>query len=330
MIENMKLQQVQDVLNVNPVFELAQDVTRGLGEKQKQLPSKYLYNTLGSQLFEAICELPWYKITRGEKRLLEQHGTDILANWKSFNTVIELGSGSGVKLSLLLGAVHKFDHLVHAHLVDISSTALELSKLTLSRHASVSIFPKKATYESGLRQALSDRNESGSVLVLFLGSNVSNLSPEDVNRLLQQIQSQCHSGDRLLLGADLVKPESELLLAYDDPLGITAAFNLNILARLNYDLGADFKLNQFKHLVVWHKEHSRIEMYLESQIDQSVYMSATNSHIYFSKGERILTENSYKYEPEEVIKMGEQVKFRLFQQWIDEDSKFALTLFERT
>lgn len=329
MIENVQFQRTQDGLNGNPVFELAQDVTHGLTEKEKRLPSKYLYDTLGSRLFEAICELSWYKITRGEKRLLEQHGAVILSDWKSTNAIVELGSGSGEKLSMLLNTVRKFDHLVHAHLVDISSAALELSKLTLSRHPSVSIFPKQATYESGLRLALSNRNESGSVLVLFLGSNISNLHPQQANQLLQQIQDQCRPGDRLLLGADLVKPEPELLLAYDDPLGITAAFNLNILVRLNNDLGSNFNLNQFKHLAIWNEKYSRIELYLESQIKQVVYISATDCYIYFSQGERILTENSYKYQSKEIIEMGKQVKFKLCQQWIDEDSKFTLTLFER-
>jgi uncharacterized SAM-dependent methyltransferase len=213
------------------------------------------------------------------------------------------------------------------HLVDISAAALDLSALTLSRHASVTVVAHESTYGAGLQRALDPRDGPGAALILFLGSNIGNLGPEDAHRFLQDIRTRCRPGDRLLLGADLVKPEPDLLLAYDDPLGVSAAFNKNVLVRLNRDLDADFDLGQFDHRVVWNADASRVESYLESQVAQVVRLTGAGCCVHFADGERIWTESSYKYEPETLIEMGERAGFVQQVQWIETDSQFALTLF---
>ena len=315
------------VVGADPVSALAHDVAEGLAAHPKRLPTKYHYDTLGSQLFEAICELPWYTITRGERALLERHAAAIMSEVGPAGALVELGSGSGAKLSVLLSALAPGEGSPCVHLVDISAAALELSALTLSKHAAVTVVAHQSTYETGLQRALDQRHGPGAALILFLGSNIGNLSPEDARRFLQDIHTRCRPGDRLLLGADLVKPEPDLLLAYDDPLGVTAAFNKNVLARLNRDLDADFDLGQFDHRVVWNADASRVESYLESQVEQVVCLTGAGCCVRFAEGERIWTESSYKYEPGTLIEMGEWAGFVRQAQWIETDSQFALTLF---
>ena len=315
------------VLDFDPAIGLARDVADGLTKRPKRLPAKYFYDALGSQLFEAICELPWYKITRGERTLLERHAGGILSDLGSDGWLVELGSGSGAKLSVLLSRLPEGRESIDVHMVDISPSALESSRLTLARHSSVAVVGHEATYEVGLQQALGQRDGSGPALVLFLGSNIGNLTPDDAHRFLRNIRNQCRPGDRFVLGADLVKPESELLLAYDDPLGVSAAFNKNLLARLNRELGADFNLARFEHRVMWNAEASRVESYLESQTEQVVCITGAECCVRLTEGERIWTESSSKYEPETLVAMGERAGFVLRDQWIEADSRFALTLF---
>jgi len=315
------------VVGIDPVSTLARDVAEGLAEHPKRLPAEYHYDTLGSQLFEAICELPWYTITRGERALLERHAAAIMSEVGPAGTLVELGSGSGAKLSVLLSARPPGGRSPRVHLVDISAAALELSALTLSKHAAVTVVGHESTYEVGLQRALDQRDGYGAALVLFLGSSLGNLNPEDARRFLKDIRTRCRPGDRLLLGADLVKPEPDLLLAYDDPLGVTAAFNKNVLARLNRELDADFDLAQFDHRVVWNADASRVESYLESQVAQVVRLTGAGCCVHFAEGERIWTESSYKYEPETLIERGELAGFVRQVQWIETDTQFALTLF---
>lgn len=314
-------------LDVDPTVEFAHEVTDGLGLRPKQLPTRYLYDALGSQLFEAICELPWYKITRGEQRLLETHAHAIMCDEGPVEAIVELGSGSGAKLSTLLTATD--GHEVAVHLVDVSPTALDQSALTLSRHPAVSVVRHRMPYEAGLHEALSRMADVGPAMVLFLGSNIGNLSPEDARRFVADMHTQCRSGDRLLIGADLVKPEAELLLAYDDPLGVTAAFNKNLLARVNRELDADFDLEMFAHRVLWNADASRIEVYVESLADQLVCIRGAGCCVQLDDGERIWTESSYKYNLESIVSLGEEAGFVRRAQWHDDSSKFALTLFEK-
>lgn len=308
---------------------LAIDVVEGLSANPKRLPSKYLYDSLGSQLFQAICELPWYNITNGEIRLLKQCSEAIMSKANSPSILVELGSGNGSKMLSLLSNWQFGQQSPVVHFVDISPAALELSTLNLSQYNdSLTVVPHESTYEKGLEAALAERDERDTALVLFLGSNIGNLNQQDAEHFLKNIRTRSRPGDRFLLGTDLVKPECDLLMAYDDPLGVTAAFNKNLLARLNRELDADFDLSQFNHRVVWNAAASRVESYLESQIDQVVCLTGADCCVSLSAGERIWTESSYKYEPETVIAMCEGVGFTQQAQWIDSDSQFALTLLE--
>ncbi len=308
--------------------DLARDVVDGLTRPSKQLPSKYLYDALGSHLFEAICELPWYKITRGERALLEREHAAIADRIAEPASLIELGGGSGEKIAILVDALVADGREVRVHLVDISPTALEFSYRTLSRHGAVDITRYEMAYRAGLGGAVAGLDADGPAMVLFLGSNIGNLAPAEAHRFLRDIRSRLRAGDLFLLGADLIKPEAEMVLAYDDPLGVTAAFNLNLLARLNRELEADFELEQFEHRVIWNGTDSRIESFLVSRTEQTVCLEAAECCVRLREGEAIWTESSHKYARAQVRAMGEAAGFGFCDQWVDADSGFALTLFD--
>lgn len=314
-------------VDADPAAEMAREVAEGLARRPRQIPAKYLYDPLGSALFESICKLPWYRITRAEHGLLAARGADIMAASGNCGAVVELGGGSGGKLSALLSAAN--GRALNVHLVDISAEALEQSRRTLAAHRSVTLHAHQADYEAGLRGALRAHAAVSGALVLFLGSNIGNLPPAAADKFLRELRDNCRPGDRLLLGADLVKPESELLLAYDDPLGVTAAFNRNVLLRLNRELDADFDVLEFDHRVVWNPGLARVEVYLECRSDQLVCIRGAGCCMQLDAGERIWTESSYKYEPEGLVDMGERAGFAVREQWIEPESRFALTLFER-
>jgi dimethylhistidine N-methyltransferase len=298
----------------------AEDVQYYLSLTPKQLPSRYLYDAAGSALFEDICRLPWYRITRTEQRLLEQCRTEIFASAGPVSTLVELGPGSGRKLATLIGAIPPFRGDIH--LIDISSTALDQAHQTLAS-TDVRTVAHRGTYEQGL-MTFAHAPRSGRTLALFLGSNIGNYDPPGADALLRMIRSALAPGDTLLLGADLVKPEEELLLAYDDPLGITAKFNLNLLVRANRELGSDFDLAGFSHLAVWNADWSRIEMHLVSRVAQRVRIPSAALEIAFKPGETIWTESSYKYSVPQIGTLLDRANFRVVSQWVDEG--YALTL----
>jgi dimethylhistidine N-methyltransferase len=309
------------------VRDFAHEVRRDLALMPKQLQSKYLYNSLGSALFEAICHLPWYRITRAEGRLLARFAPDMVEPLADPITLVELGSGSGEKIAMLAEALRVRRHRVLVHLIDISPDALELSERTLGRFEHVSVVGHRATYEEGLRHAARDRPAQGTLLVVFFGSNIGNFDPPAAEAFLREIRRALRPGDALLLGADLVKPERELLLAYDDPLGVTAAFNKNVLARINTELLADFDISAFSHRAVWDAAERRVEMRLVSKIPQTVHIPRADCTVSFAPGEWIWTESSYKYQADEVVATVEEAGFRSQEQWIEPDARFALTLF---
>ena len=309
------------------VAEFAADVERDLALAPKQLQSKYLYDALGSSLFEAICRLPWYRITRSETDLLARHAASVVAALgDGEGTIVELGCGSGEKIVLLAEALERRGASAHVHLIDISSQALEQSEQRLNRLRHVSVVGHWSTYEEGLRTAVAARHPDSTILVLLLGSNIGNFDPPAAAQFLDRIRATLAQGDLLLLGADLVKPERDLLLAYDDPLGVTAAFNKNLLERINHELGGEFDLAAFDHQAVWNGEERRIEMHLVSRANQRVRISATGTTVSFKCGERIWTESSYKYEPDSIVEMGAEAGFAARDQWVDREAGFALTL----
>ena len=304
---------------------IAQAVGFYLQLNPRQLPSRFLYDTLGSALFDAICHLPWYRITRAELRLLQQHAATIGQVFRG-GRVVELGCGNGEKLAALL--THSRVPGVHAHLIDLSEAALARSLQTLAEieHQDIRVTTHQATYEDGLLALPIDHGHP--TLVAFLGSNIGNFDPPGAAAFLGLIRAALHPRDSLLLGVDLVKPERELLLAYDDPLGLTAAFNKNLLLRINTELNADFELDRFAHRAVWNDDASRVEMHLVSLAAQEVHVAESELRFNLEPGETIWTESSYKYETRGIRELVEPAGFVQRNQWTDEHARFALTLFE--
>jgi L-histidine N-alpha-methyltransferase len=255
-----------------PAAQFAADVHYYLLQSPRQLPSRYFYDELGSALFEAICRLPWYRITRAESRLLTAHGSDVFRHLGSASTIVELGSGSGDKLRLLIEASGPRRGSLDIHLVDVSASALESSARMLNSLDHLRVATHQATYEAGLADVARHTPPGAHSLVLFLGSNIGNFDPPGAEEFLRNIRANLGAGDALLLGADLVKPERDLLLAYDDPLGVTAAFNRNLLVRINRELGGDFDIDRFAHRAVWNAADSRVEMHLVADTAQQIHV----------------------------------------------------------
>lgn len=337
--------------------DFARDVEYYLTLEPRQLPSRYLYDALGSALFDAICELPWYRITRAELGLLDKYGREILAHATSLpglpglSRIVELGPGNGTKLLTLLeardegpaeaghykspgeGRDEAGPHVRHVrraglelHLIDLSAKALDQAGQTLATldpSDGVEIVKHQATYERGLREVA---RAGARTLVLFLGSNIGNFDRPGADAFLRSIRAALDPGDGLLIGADLVKPESELLLAYDDPLGVTAAFNRNLLVRINRELGGDFDVDAFSHRVVWNRDESRVEMHLVSGRRQRVRIPSAHVDMTMKEGETIWTESSYKYEPDDLAALLDRAGFRPVERWLAGEERFLLTL----
>jgi dimethylhistidine N-methyltransferase len=318
---------------VSPVETFAADLRRVFADEvaeylqrtPRQLPSKYFYDALGSALFDAICLLPWYRITRTESAMLERHARDIVAPLARPLTLAELGCGNGEKLGIL--AARAGERFQSVQLVDISPAALYAARRRLESLRLGPIVLHPATYEEGLQQ-LSRTRRDAAMMVLFLGSNIGNFEPGPARELLTRIHGALREGDTLLLGSDLVKPERDLLLAYDDPLQVTAAFNRNVLRRINGELGGTFDLDNWMHRAVWNAARSRVEMHLVSRAPELVRIAAADLEIPFEGDEWIWTESSYKYDAKGIIDLGRAAGFGDAEQWIDEEARFALTRFK--
>ena len=306
----------------------AEDVRRGLALDPARLDPKYFYDALGSALFDAICQLPWYPITRAETVMLRAHATEIVRAAGDAVHVVELGCGSGEKLLALLESCR--DQVASVHLVDISGAALDATRRRLALAGFDRATSHRGPFEEALETIGLRPGGAAPLLVLFLGSNIGNLAPEEARGFLATIGAALRAGDRLLLGVDLVKPREVLVRAYDDPLGVTAAFNLNLLHRLNRDLGANFDLAGFRHRAVWNEAASRVEMHLVSQRAQQVEIRQLDVSRWFQPGQYIWTESSYKYQPEGVRDLLAEAGFRADDQWIDHQARFSLTMAART
>jgi L-histidine Nalpha-methyltransferase len=304
--------------------DFASDVAEYLQRTPRQLPSRYFYDALGSALFDAICRLPWYRVTRAETALLARHARQMLEPLPRPLNITELGCGNGEKLAVLLEKGG--ERFRRVHLIDISPAALLSARARLATLPGMPVTTFQGRYEQGLSRLAAHRGH-GAWLVLFLGSNIGNFDPPAAHEMLRRIRTSLVEGDALLLGTDLVKSARSLQMAYDDPLQVTAAFNRNLLRRINDELGGTFDLDGFVHRAVWNPEDSRIEMHLVSTREQLVRIAAADLEIEFRKDEWIWTESSYKYEPEKVVAEGRLAGFAGGEQWIDEHSRFALTLF---
>ena len=308
------------------VDELASDVRAGLGGPgQKKLPSRYLYDDLGSALFDAIGFLPEYGLTRADERIVRAYAGEIVAAMQTPVTVAELGSGSGKKTRWILEALAS-KRAAPYYPIDISGAALDRCALELSRVPCVRVEPIEADYLTGLSLVASRRRKDDRLLLLFLGSTIGNFEPDEALDFIREVRRRLRPGDGFLLGTDLVKPAPALVAAYDDALGVTAAFNRNVLTRLNRELDANFDLDLFRHEARWSKAERRVEMHLVARKAHAVRIRMIDFGVTFRAGESIWTESSYKFETGEPARIAEQTRFALAGQWRDEEWPFMESL----
>jgi len=317
---------IHDLTRRNGNAEFAEDVRRGLLSNPKQLFPKYLYDSLGSRLFDAICHVDEYYPTRAENEILTSHADEMVAGIPDCRTLIELGSGSADKTRRIIETLlrHRTELLFIP--VDISASALEKSsRALLAAYPALRIEAYAADYLEGL--AALQPLPAGPALILFLGSNIGNFEREEALSFLQAIRRMLRPGDALLLGADLKKDRATLEAAYNDALGVTRAFIVNELARINRELGGNFDLWAFGLRSVYDEEDGSVEVYLESLRSQSVTISSLGISVDFAAGEWMHMEHSYKFDVDELAKMGSQSGFGLEKTWFDAERRFSSNLF---
>jgi len=304
----------------------ARDVERGLSHMPKHLDCRYFYDYEGSLLFEEICRLPEYYQTRTEKKILENGAGEIIGDMPENVVLVELGSGSSVKTTIIIEALLEKHGRVSYTPIDISRSMLEESAAELrARYDALEIVSIAAEYREGLaRLRTFDKRPE---LILWLGSSIGNFEHDDAIAFLSDIRVALSPRDRLLIGFDLVKDIEVLKKAYNDSRGVTTAFNLNLLARINSELGGSFDIKSFEHIAVYNTEKDRIEMYLVSTRDQNVFIESLGRSFHFDKGERIHTENSHKYTREAIEEIADEVGLHIIRQWHDPRQLFNLTLF---
>jgi dimethylhistidine N-methyltransferase len=310
---------------------VANVVREGLGSRPKRLPAWLFYDCAGSKLFEAITRLPEYYLTRTERGIFLRASEQILeraSNGRRLR-IAELGAGSAEKTRLLLKAAVERQGTVVYEPVDVSASALAGAKRRIEREIpAVTVAPRVMDYTDGddRKFHLGDKDEDESRLVLYIGSSIGNFEPHQAARLLRRVRAGLEIGDAMLLGVDLVKDEATLIAAYDDAQGVTAAFNRNILVRLNRELDADFDAETFAHRAVFNRAASRMEMHLVSRIAQQVNVGALDFAVEFTAGETIHTENSYKYRPGQAAALLKETGFRAEATWTDPRGWFAVCL----
>jgi L-histidine N-alpha-methyltransferase len=310
--------------------DFAADVRRGLTARRKFLPPKYFYDELGSQLFEAICRLPEYYLTRAESEIFARRSEEIVeaASGGTRITLFELGSGSASKTRRIIEALLGRQRQLLYVPVDISTAALEASAHALLQdYPALAVNAYAGDYDAALPRLGENLEGDARALVLFLGSNVGNFDRDGARSFLRSLRGALRTGDCLLLGADLKKDPAVLEAAYDDALGVTAAFNLNLLARINREFGADFDLRAFRHVALYNSTEGRVEMHIESGRAQVVKVSALDITIHFAASERIHTENSYKYDLAELSALAGETGFARERTWLDAGERFSSNLF---
>jgi L-histidine Nalpha-methyltransferase len=305
---------------------MGSEVYYGLTARPKTLSPWLFYDSAGSQLFEAITELPAYYLTRTERGILSQNASQIIASAADGRrlSIFELGAGTATKTGLLLEAAVRLQGSVTYRAIDVSESALEEAKTRLEAEiAGVTVKPEVADYTNGHL----DLDSAGERrLVMYIGSSIGNFAPEDALSVLRSVRARLGPGDGLLLGVDMVKDRKVLLAAYDDSAEVTAAFNKNLLVRINRELDANFELELFRHRVIWDVQQSRVEMHLESLMAQEVRIRALDLDVRFSVGETIHTENSYKFTNLRVAQMLKRAGFVIRQQWSDTREWFGVYL----
>ncbi len=311
-------------------LRVASAVCEGLTARSKHLPSWLFYDDAGSGLFDQITCLPEYYVTRTERQILAKYAAEMIANAAEMGSastlrIVELGAGSADKTRLVLKAAVDHQGSVVYEPIDVSSSALEGARDRIAREIPhVNVCPCVSDYTRDF--VLQPANPEERRMVLYIGSSIGNFEPAQAHQLLKTVRAALDPGDTILLGVDLRKDIPTLLAAYDDAAGVTAQFNLNMLARINREFDADFDLNAFAHRAVWNDLQSRMEMHLESRIAQTVRLSTVDLEISFRKGERIHTENSYKYAPGQAEQMLSEAGFVPESTWTDERKWFAVCL----
>lgn len=313
-------------IRTEPISEFGEEVRAGLLQPgQKELPSKYLYDDVGSALFEVISVLPEYGLTRADERLLRRHAKEIVGQLPTPVVVAELGSGSGKKTRWILEALARRQQTYYCP-IEISGKALAMCHRELGDLECISIVGFEREYLDGLLEVTARREDGEHLLVLFLGSTIGNFDHPAGVEFLKGVRCILRAGDALLLGTDMQKPIPQLIQAYDDPLGVTAAFNLNLLARINRELDADFDLQQFEHVARFNSKTSSVEMHLRSRRDQKVTIAGAGASVRFREGETIWTESSHKYSHHEILQLTMASGFRFQAQWVDSEWEFAENL----
>lgn len=308
---------------------LGAEVLRGLTAQPKSLSPWLFYDERGSQLFEQITELPEYYLTRTERAIFGTHAAAILAAAaEDANlTLIELGAGTASKTGLLLRAALARQPQLTYRAIDVSASALSAARESLAQNfPTLAIDTRVRDYTEGLGDLPSRRIPNSRRLVLYIGSSIGNFDTQDAESLLTSIRAQLTPGDRILLGVDHVKPLAPLLAAYNDAAGVTAAFNLNVLTRINRELGANFHLDRFQHRALFNAAHSRMEMHLVSTRAQQVSIPALDLDLDFAPEESIHTENSYKFTPESAAALLASGNFTVTHSWTDPQHWFGVYL----
>jgi len=304
---------------------MSQEIAFSLSQKKKFISPKFFYDDAGSKIFEKICKLPEYYLTRTEFEILDEIKSDLTGYLADNFALVELGSGSSVKTRKLLEILTCKQKDVEYYPVDISDILKDSSIDLHDEYENLKITGIIDSYETGLEFIKTlDHTKK---LVAFLGSSIGNFSTKDGIEFLEKIHSSMNSGDMLLLGLDLIKDTKILESAYNDSTGVTADFNYNLLLRLNNDIGTNFDLNKFEHVAVFNKKHRRIEMYLKSLVKQHVFASEIDLFLKFKKGELIHTEYSYKYTVPQIKKMAKKTGFKPVHMWTDKKNYFTLALF---
>lgn len=304
-----------------------QDVLKGLSANPKYLQPKYLYDKIGSQLFEQICELPEYYPTRTEASILEKYNGEIADLSTEDTVLIELGSGSSTKTLLVIEAFLEEHGKLHYIPIDISKSILvDTANSLLKEYDNLRVTAMVSDYITAL-QALRQEDYSRK-LILFLGSSIGNFNKQERERFLQETQKTMTEDDRILIGLDMLKDKSILEPAYDDSQGVTAQFTLNILRRINNELDGEFDLSKFKHKAFLNTEEHRIEAHIESLETQDIRIGQLDRTFHFENGETIHTESSYKFSPEDVQEMADHAGFKIEHVWFDDEKWFSLNLLQ--
>jgi dimethylhistidine N-methyltransferase len=296
-----------------------------LRRRNKVLPCRFIYDAYGSEIFEEVCILPEYYPTRCELEIIEQRSDAIAALCGSHVTVVEMGAGSATKTRRVLNSLIRAGTKLAYLPIDVSAAALQSTAKALRlEYPGLDVIPIVGEYEAGLQEISRDGYQN--LLVLWFGTSIGNVEPHEAESILRDVRAACRASGLVVLGVDLKKDKVTLERAYNDTRGVTARFNLNLLARINRELGGQFDLNAFEHRSIYNEKDSRIEMHIVSKHAQSVKIDGLGATVDFEEGEAIHTENSYKFSKEGIGDLARRSGFQLEQHWCDSQGLFSVNV----